>query len=235
MSAEVLREIRLYGHLGREFGRVHRLAVQNAAEAVRALCALFPRFEAAVVGHDRYHVITGDEYRDEHDLAGPVGRSEVIKIVPAVAGAKSNFIGGLIKFVAGAVLVFAGFVTGQAWLVRIGLALALGGVAQMLTPTPKKSADPSKEDTQSYVFSGPANVSTQGAPIPIGYGRMIVGSVVVSAGITAENYVATTDVVDTTPPATFGPYPSNPGYTYPTTPADRTVSTGPVYRGSSSL
>ena len=34
---EVLREVRLYCVLGKRFGRVHRLAVASASEAVRAL------------------------------------------------------------------------------------------------------------------------------------------------------------------------------------------------------
>lgn len=33
-----LTTIRLYGVLGARFGRVHRLAVQTSAEAVKALC-----------------------------------------------------------------------------------------------------------------------------------------------------------------------------------------------------
>lgn len=40
-----LRTVRLYGKLGARFGRIHRLAVASAAEAVRALCALRPGFE----------------------------------------------------------------------------------------------------------------------------------------------------------------------------------------------
>jgi predicted phage tail protein len=33
-----LTTIRLYGVLGARFGRVHKLAVQTSAEAVKALC-----------------------------------------------------------------------------------------------------------------------------------------------------------------------------------------------------
>lgn len=33
-----LTTIRLYGALGARFGRVHKLAVQTSAEAVKALC-----------------------------------------------------------------------------------------------------------------------------------------------------------------------------------------------------
>lgn len=45
---ERIRTVRLYGWLGRAFGREHRLAVASPAEAVRALCALLPGFEKAL-------------------------------------------------------------------------------------------------------------------------------------------------------------------------------------------
>jgi len=70
----------------------------------------------------------------------------------------------------------------------IGLALTLGGVAQMITPKPppigglnKPLDNPSA--LQSYNFSGIQNTSTQGTPIPVVYGKTIVGSVTLSAGI----------------------------------------------------
>ncbi len=42
------------------------------------------------------------------------------------------------------------------------------------------------ESRNSYVFNGAVNVTTQGGPVPVGYGRMIVGSVVASMGITVR-------------------------------------------------
>ena len=38
----------------------------------------------------------------------------------------------------------------------------------------------------SYTFSGPVNTTAQGQPVPVGYGRLIVGGAVISAGITTE-------------------------------------------------
>ncbi len=35
----------------------------------------------------------------------------------------------------------------------------------------------------SYSFSGTQNTSRQGVPIPLVYGEMIVGSIVISAGV----------------------------------------------------
>jgi predicted phage tail protein len=66
-----------------------------------------------------------------------------------------------------------------------GASLLLGGIAQLLTPTPKvtQGADGQDDPRKSYSFSGIQNTSRQGVPVPIVYGETIVGSVVISAGI----------------------------------------------------
>ena len=184
----MLREVRLYGSLGRLFGRVHHLAVNTAQEAVRALCANYPAFERYLREHSEpgYHVFIGKRNIGEADLSEPAGR-DVIKIVPAVAGAKK---GGLLQTIIGAVLIVVGLVIGPAgtWLVQIGAALALGGVAQMLTPTPKIDSGQQSENKPSYVFSGATNTTAQGNPVPVLYGEMVVGSAVISAGMSASEF-----------------------------------------------
>jgi predicted phage tail protein len=70
-------------------------------------------------------------------------------------------------------------------LVGVGASLVLGGVAQLLTPTPKVPTGPDTQNDprKSYSFSGIQNTSRQGVPVPIVFGETIVGSVVISAGI----------------------------------------------------
>lgn len=182
----MLREVRLYGALGRLFGRVHLLAVNSAQEAVRALCVNYPAFERYLREHSEpgYHVFIGKRNIGETELSEPAGGGDVIKIVPAVAGAKK---GGLLQTVLGVVLIVADLVlfhTG--WLTQIGAALALGGVAQMLTPIPKTDAGSQADNKPSYVFSGASNTTAQGSPVPILYGELIVGSAVISAGLSTE-------------------------------------------------
>ena len=73
-----LKTIRLYGALGAEFGRLHRLAVGSAAEAVRALCALLPGFERRMLDSGdqgvRYACFIGRRNLAE-DSACPPGRT----------------------------------------------------------------------------------------------------------------------------------------------------------------
>lgn len=184
----MLREIRLHGALGRKFGRVHRLAVESAAEAIRALCANFPAFERHLRENSEpgYHVWVGRQNIGSDDLVLPAGRDEPIRISPRIAGAKK---GGLLQTIVGVVLIVVGtFVPGMQWLVPAGVALALGGVAQMLTPVPKQGKDGGSTDNKpSYVFSGAVNTTAQGSPVPVLYGQMIVGSAVISAGIYSKD------------------------------------------------
>lgn len=186
-----MKTIRLYGHLGERFGRIFRLDVKSPAEAVRALCVLLPGFRQAVVGDPRaaggYRVSVGRDRRDAKTLTLPCGEGESIRIVPVLCGAGE---GGLGQTIAGVVLVIIGsLVPGAQALVPIGWGLIVGGVAQMLAPnTSMAEAGPPDrpESKPSSAFDGAVNTAAQGNPVPVCYGRVIVGSQVISAGMTVE-------------------------------------------------
>jgi predicted phage tail protein len=193
---EVLRTIRLYGKLGAQFGRVHRLAVESTAEAIRALCVLVPGFERELMtSRDRgvhYACFLGKKNIGREDLALS-GGAEDIRIAPVLSGAKS---GGVLQFIAGAVLVVAGYYVSMMWngagsvvggpMMKMGVAMMIGGVVQMLSPQPRSDAGSTTENGASYNFTGAVNTTAQGNPVPVLYGRMIVGSAVISAGILAQ-------------------------------------------------
>lgn len=193
-----LREVRLYGELARRFGRLHRFAVANAAEAVRALMANYPEFERALLDvAPGYRVQVGRRRLSDADqLRDPSSATESIRIVPVVAGAKS----ALGQIVFGAALIAAAvFVPGLAAVNlfggttlatvvgTIGISMVLGGVSQLLSPQPKLDANSGEQQKPSYVFNGAVNTTAQGNPVPVGYGRLLIGSAVISAGIAAED------------------------------------------------
>lgn len=195
---ETLREVRIYGRLGGRYGRTHWLAVNCPAEAIRALCILLPGFERDLANSDAHGVkfacFVGNRNIGVEEMQYPVG-GEPIRIAPVLAGAKRA---GLFQTILGAVLIVVGAVltyTGVGApigtpMMKIGAAMALGGVVQMLSPQQQglSSAD-GPENGASYNFNGPVNTMAQGNPVPLLYGRMIVGSSVVSAGIYAEDQV----------------------------------------------
>lgn len=190
IGSENLREVRLYGHLGKRFGRLHMLAVRSAREAVQALSVILPDFAKHVLDHNKpgYHVFTRrvsvETNRGADLLDAPVGRGEAIIIVPAVAGAKK---GGVLQTIIGVVLIVVGFYTGQGWLVQTGIALAIGGVVQMMTPVRSAKEDPADSRLASYAFDGPVNSTQQGLPVQVIFGEMFVGSSVISQGISSTD------------------------------------------------
>lgn len=194
--SEKIRTIRLYGKLGARFGRVHRLAVANAAEAARALCVLLPGFKQELATSEergiRYAVFVGKENVGEDRLHEPPGRQD-IRIAPVLHGSKR---GGVLQTIVGVVLVVVGAVISYfggglgAPIMKIGAAMILGGVVQMLSPQPRGlSAKDSPNNGASYNFNGPVNTTAQGNPVPILYGRLVVGSAVISGGVYAEDQV----------------------------------------------
>lgn len=192
--SQELRTIRLYGKLGTRFGRVHHLAVNSLAEGVRALCVLLPGFERELLtSGDRgisYACFLSTTNINEEALEAPVGQEE-IRIAPVIRGSKR---GGLFQTILGVSLVIVGaLVVGGNPVLGYGLmasgaGMTLGGVFQMIMPMQVGlgTADQA-ENKASYNFNGPINTTAQGNPVPLGYGRKIVGSAVVSAGIYSED------------------------------------------------
>jgi predicted phage tail protein len=187
-----MRTVKLYGHLGKKFGRSFDFDVASAAEAVRALCANFAGFREAMVGHKPgYHVHVGDEIVTE-ELLPFRSSSSTIKIVPVVSGAKN----GIGQIIMGAVLIVAGYavsVLSYGWaapvgnaMIGMGASMILGGVTQLLTRAPKPAAPNNGGNDPNYSFNGPVNTTGQGNSVPVCYGRLIVGSQVISAALSVE-------------------------------------------------
>ncbi|MCC8470350.1 hypothetical protein [Xanthomonas phaseoli] len=75
-------------------------------------------------------------------------------------------------------------------LINAGVAMVIGGLVQMLSPTPKGlGTQDSPDNRPSYAFNGPVNTQAQGNPVPIAYGDTWTGSAVISGGIFAEDQV----------------------------------------------
>jgi predicted phage tail protein len=186
----MLRKIKLYGKLAKFVGhRILEADVATAAEAVRFLVANWPELERHMADQ-HYRVSVGTYDLAAEELHDPAGQQD-IKIVPVMAGA-----GATGRIIAGIALVALAIINpfGAAAIAGtaistivggIGASLALGGLAQLLTPTPKVPTGPDTQNDprKSYSFSGIQNTSRQGVPVPIVYGETIVGSVVISAGI----------------------------------------------------
>lgn len=180
-----MREIRLYGELGKKFGKSFHLDVRNTREAITALKAVVKGFSQYLQQHsaDGFHIFIDKQDIDRTELDYPVGTREVIKIVPVVGGS-----GGFFKVVIGIALILGTSYLG-AWSVNVGWSMIAAGISEILfaPPVPNSPTQQEKvENKPSYVFDGPVNTTAQGHCVPVAYGRLRVGSQVISAGLFAE-------------------------------------------------
>jgi len=186
----MLNKIKLYGRLARFIGeRSFEAEVTTPAQAIRFLLANFPKLEKHMM-EQNYCVKIGNYDIDSSELEHPVGKQE-IKIIPVATGSR-----GLTKVLIGAVIVGAviatggvgaiGFAGGTGFLGvagNIGVYMALSGAAEMLTPVPKPPGVSDDPQSVNFSFNGVQNTGRAGAPIPVVYGEIFTGSLVVSAGI----------------------------------------------------
>jgi predicted phage tail protein len=193
-----MRVIRVYGRLAKFLGRrVFRAEVASAAEAMRFLVANFPQIEGHM-NDQRYRVKLGPRAIGEDELQEPAGAQE-ISLVPVIGGA-----GAVGRIIAGVALIALSFASGAGFLgvafakntglfaltTGLGASLALGGVAQLLTPVPRfdtggnqGQADEAQDPRKTYSFSGIQNNTRLGLPAALIYGRRVVGSNIVSQEI----------------------------------------------------
>ena len=105
-------------------------------------------------------------------------------IAPAAA-AGSGFL-GLGKATAATASAFAA--TASTVVGSVGISLVLGGIAQAISPQPNTGLERSEEAAklESFLFSNVVNTARQGLPVPIAYGRVFVGSAVLSSALDVD-------------------------------------------------
>lgn len=184
--------VRFYGSL-KQFGSEFRLDCKTTAEIVQALTSQIPKLRQ-FIQQGLFTVRVGRDYFDnrylEQGLSHKLKDDATVHFTPVLKGSKR---GGLFGVIAG-VAIIAGAIalgplvgiisTNAAWIVgSVGASLLLGGVAQMLTKMPEMKLGTEKEKKQSTAFSNLSNMTAQGKAMPLAYGRMRVGSLIISQGV----------------------------------------------------
>jgi predicted phage tail protein len=201
MTMQRLITVRLHGPLADAYGAEHRFAIRNPREAVFALDANYPGFRRAFLAYQFYDLFVDGlwlppEAANDDPASAPASQS--IDIAPRIEGG-----GFLLAPLIGAALGLAASSAAVQIISGLIVAAVLIGVSLLLAPKPKKKeAEDSKKD-ENYMFSGPENVTEQGVAVPVIYGRVHVGSVVISAGLElGETYVPA--LASTSPAPTSG-------------------------------
>lgn len=210
-----LIKLNLRGDLGEKVGRAWEFNVKSVKEAIFALNSVTKnKFNNYFIQNDKLYA----KYRvliNGRDFSSPVNEIneknweqinhselmmakqniETIDIVPFLESSDSKIL-GIITLVVGVVLIAtgvfseAGFVVAnQGLIIMAGVTLLAAGVFALLSRPPEfgKFKDPDKIGG-SYLFGGPVNVIDEGGPVPVGYGRLLVGSQVISSAYKINNY-----------------------------------------------
>ena len=189
----MLKTIKLYGVLGKKFGKEFHLAVESTREAVKALSVQVPGFEQFMLtAHEQglaFAVFQDDENIGEDQIDFETG-AKVIKIVPKVIGAGGN---GILQTILGAVMVVVGVITQQYWAVGMGIGMMVGGIAQMMMPKMDEGDQNQDGNRANKGFGGAVTTIAQGNPVPILYGQREVGGFIVNAGQFAVDTFSSAD------------------------------------------
>ena len=207
----MLRKLKLYGELAEFIGhKEFEIQVDSLGKAVSFLVNNFPQVEK-YMNPQYYQVKVGNYAVDQEEIHHPIGQED-IHIVPVISGAGR----GVGKVLLGAALIAGAFMTGGVSFtfakvplanagaitgitgtflgkaaVYLGASLVLSGVSDMLFPLPKPKEFKSEQDPQlSFSFSGTQNTSRAGTPVPIVYGEIVTGSVVISGAIDTQQVQA---------------------------------------------
>ena len=202
----MLRKIKLYGELAEFVG--HKEFEVKADTLASAVSFLVNNFEGIdkFMNPKYYQVKVGNYAVDESELSHPIGQED-IHFVPVITGAGRGF--G--KILLGAALIGLSFLPigtsaglGVAFskglakvgfiqkgLAGLGAALVLSGVSDMLFPLPKIEDFESEENPKlSFSFGGTQQTGRSGTPVPLVFGEIFTGSVVISGSVDTEQVQA---------------------------------------------
>lgn len=203
-----MNTIRVYGQLAKCIGqRVFKAVINTPAEAFRFLAANYPQVKQHIL-NQWYAIYIGD-YRltGYEQLNDPLGAQE-LRIVPVFSGevkfrtkaevegtqrksSSSNLLTGAAVAIGGAILgtIIGGDIGRILTIGAVGAGLAYASSA-LTQPVPQVgvAASPlpiaqSKDPRANFSFNGVQNTARAGVPVPVVYGEVITGSVVISAGL----------------------------------------------------
>lgn len=199
-------KIYLHGKVGKKFGQKWDLNIKSPAEALRAIDANKPGFFKYLASEEckdlKWRIfIDKKPIRSHKEIQVQTLDKKEIHFFPKVRG--KDEAGDMMMY--GGIGIAAGWGfnaladwAGDGWLgsilgwtgdllVEIGTALLLQGAIGSLMddpePPPTEPQGPSMKNTSSFIFSRPLNNTVQGAPVPLGYGRMRVGSTIISSSV----------------------------------------------------
>lgn len=188
-----MTNINLHGILKFEFGETIQMKIRKPKELVDAISCNKKRFrhrlhELSNEGLNFGFLVNGKKINNltTEELERPPKQIDIVPIIigqgPALIAVGAIALGA--SFFTGGIMI--GAVSLSSILLGVGVGLVSMGIQAMLAPkAPKPEGVTGRIASidQSFTFSSTANMATQGSPVPVGYGRLRTGSLVVQATI----------------------------------------------------
>ena len=202
---EGLIEVKLLGELGRRFGRSYSFVASSPKEIISALSHQIEGFKEYLrEAHENgigFRLVDGDADGMSYEDA-MMGCKQLI-IAPIVTGG-----GAVGRILLGVALIALAFIPGVGWaaaaaatatkaatvagftlaggiLFNLGVSLVLTGVASLLTPPVEQPRETERKD--SFLFDRATELTTQGQPVPLLYGKFLAASpLIISSAITTQ-------------------------------------------------
>tara|TARA_E500000318_G_scaffold111616_1_gene130907 strand:- start:4475 stop:5167 length:693 start_codon:yes stop_codon:yes gene_type:complete len=195
-------KIKLHGKLSKLYGEEFEFDnIKKPIDAVKALGTIFPDLRNSIIEASKtgthYEIIVDGDSENCYSMNQIKNKSiKVIEIVPCIIGMGpvGYIIGGLIL---GGIAVYGGYgLALTTFFAVLGVGLIIAGIMYLLTPTPENEPRNMEMEAgiknSSFIFNNPQNVASQGLPIPICYGKLRVGSLII--GTTISNFDLSNDL-----------------------------------------
>jgi predicted phage tail protein len=187
-----MTNIILHGILAKEFGESFRMKINKAANVVKAIDVNRRTFNKRIFELSReglnYTMIVDGKKITELEELNIQKEPQEIHLVPLIMGSGGFFAVALyLGTTAGAVMAGGGVAFAVASVINAVILTVVSVGLQMLL-APKPDAGPQISATtkalkESFNFSNKSNVAAQGVPVPVGYGRLKVGSQLIQMSI----------------------------------------------------
>jgi len=209
MTTERRVEVKLLGELGRRFGRSYVFYVKSAREVISALSYQVKGFkEYLYTAHEKamgFRLVSNDPQGMDYEEV--LMSCDRLVIAPIITGSGGNagrillgaaliglaFVPGIGTVAAGGGLAASGAAVGSfsmygSLMFSLGASLLLGGLASLIAP-PVKPPGGDSDKRESFMFDRAAELTTQGYPVPLLYGRFLC-----QAPLVISSAISTTDL-----------------------------------------
>ena len=167
-----MTEIHLHGVLGQKYGKLHKFSVKEPKDIVRALEANYEDFtkdlKDLLKKNIAYTIVADDQWVQGNYF---LNKKKIKKIdfVPAIIGS-----GPLVAFIPTIIMAIITIAAAVYSYVQAG---------KQQYPQIPGAEGVSSANSRSLSFSSRENITEQGNPVPLAYGRMKIGSAVIQSSI----------------------------------------------------